>query len=78
MYAQSVVKRLVYNKFSYHIKRTILNLYFLFLMYLNFIIYNSGINMQYKRRHRDKKALAKETLNVTIAISPFIMVYWIL
>lgn len=68
----------MYNRLKYHTKRTILNLYFLFLMYLNFIIYNSGINMQYRRRHRDKKTLIKETLNVIIAISPFIMVYWIL
>lgn len=68
----------MYNRLKYHTKRAILNLYFLFLMYINFIIYNIGFNMQYKRRHRNLKTFFQETIKVTLSLLPIVMVYWIL
>lgn len=68
----------MYNKLKYHFKRAILNLYFLFLMYINFIIYNIGFNMEYKRRNRNLKTFFQETIKVMLSLLPIVMVYWIL
>ena len=78
MCAQFVGEPLMYNKINYYLKRTILSIYFLFLMYLNFIIFHAGLNMWYRRRHRSKKTVFKESLKLILAISPFFMLYWIL
>lgn len=75
MYVLFVGKHSVYSKFTYYFRRTVLNIYFLFLIYINYIIYNMGFNMKYKRRKRAMGTVIMDSIKVLLAISPVFMVY---
>jgi hypothetical protein len=56
----------------------LINIYLSAFSYINFIIKNLGINMNNKIRKRKPLIIVQESFIVLLAISPLIMLYFIL
>jgi hypothetical protein len=73
-----LIKAYILDPVFVFVRALSINIYLSTFAYINFIIKNLGINMNNKIRKRKPSVIVQESLIVLLAISPLIMLYFIL
>jgi hypothetical protein len=73
-----LIKAYILDPVFVFVRALSINIYLSTFAYINFIIKNLGINMNNKIRKRKPSVIVQESFIVLLAISPLIMLYFIL